>query len=44
MGFRDNDDAGNSVRIEGMENNVHDSRVRMLRGVDHNGLDFVNIV
>ena len=42
--FGDDDDAGNAVRVKGMENDVHNVRMRVFGGIDHDGFDFVHVV
>jgi hypothetical protein len=44
MRFGNDDDAGNSVRIKGMENNIHDSGFGHFRRFNHDRFDFVHIV
>ena len=44
MRFSDHNDSGNTVRIKGVKNNVHDAGFRMFGGLDHDGFDFMNIV
>ena len=38
------DHAGNAVRIERMEDHVHNVGMRVLGGIDHDGFDFMHVV
>lgn len=42
--FGDDDDAGDAVRVEGVEHDVHDVRARMLGRVHHDAFNFMYIV
>ena len=44
MRLRDHHDAGNAVRIEGVEDNVDNSGFRVLGRFDHDGFHFMHIV
>ena len=44
MRLRDHNNAGDAVRIKGVEHDVHNSRMGMLGRIHHDRFDFVNIV